>query len=151
MSKSFLKTAAFLIAAVLFFVLDRFLKFLALEGFFDPPIFLFGDIFKFNFASNYGIAFSLPLGGPILTIAISLTVLALLYFLIYLVKQSRKTEALILFALFLGAVSNLADRLSLGYVVDYLDLKYFTVFNLADAMIVVSFLGLAGLYFFRKS
>src|SRR6056297_37126 len=150
MSKSFLKTATFLIVAVLFFVLDRFLKFLALEGFFDTPVSLLGNILRLNFASNYGIAFSLPLGGPVLTIATSLAVLALLYFLIHLVKQKRRAESIMLFPLFLGAVSNLTDRISLGYVVDYLDLKYFTIFNLADAMIVFSFLCLVGLYFFRK-
>jgi hypothetical protein len=37
----------------------------------------------------------------------------------------------------IGAISNLYDRLSYSYVIDYLDLKYFTVFNVADAMIVL--------------
>ncbi len=35
-----------------------------------------------------------------------------------------------------GAMSNLLDRLKYGCVICYLDLKYFTVFNLADIMIV---------------
>jgi len=39
-------------------------------------------------------------------------------------------------AVILGAAGNLFDRLKYGYVVDYLDLKYFTAFNLADVMIV---------------
>ncbi len=34
-----------------------------------------------------------------------------------------------------GAISNIIDRLSYGYVIDYLSLRYFTVFNLADVMI----------------
>ena len=45
--------------------------------------------------------------------------------------------ALIIF----GAVSNLYDRLKYGFVIDYFDLKYFTIFNIADAMIFFGALG----------
>lgn len=37
-----------------------------------------------------------------------------------------------------GAIGNLIDRVRLGYVVDFIDFKFFpAVFNLADSMIVV--------------
>jgi signal peptidase II len=36
-----------------------------------------------------------------------------------------------------GALGNVADRLRFGYVVDYLDVHVWPVFNLADAAIVV--------------
>ena len=36
-----------------------------------------------------------------------------------------------------GSASNLADRLRLGYVTDFLDLDYWPAFNLADTFIVV--------------
>ena len=35
-----------------------------------------------------------------------------------------------------GALGNLLDRVRLGYVVDFLDLRFWPVFNLADAAIV---------------
>ena len=35
-----------------------------------------------------------------------------------------------------GALGNLLDRLRLGYVVDFLDLRFWPVFNLADSAIV---------------
>lgn len=34
-----------------------------------------------------------------------------------------------------GALGNLSDRLFRGYVIDYIDVKYFSVFNLADVTI----------------
>ena len=37
----------------------------------------------------------------------------------------------------LGAFSNLLDRLLFGYVIDYLNLHFWPVFNLADVMVVV--------------
>lgn len=36
-----------------------------------------------------------------------------------------------------GAASNLVDRLRFGFVMDYIDLKVFPVFNLADVAIVL--------------
>ena len=131
------KTAFLLILAVFFVILDRFLKVLALNGVFSPPIRLFGDFFQLNLAKNYGIAFSLPLGGWILNVLITITILFLVY---YWLKLNKKREYKILASLtfvIFGASSNLFDRIKLGYVVDYIDLKWFTVFNIADIMVVV--------------
>ncbi|HCP08517.1 MAG TPA: signal peptidase II [Candidatus Moranbacteria bacterium] len=36
-----------------------------------------------------------------------------------------------------GAISNIIDRLHLGCVIDFIDLKYWPVFNLADVFIVL--------------
>ena len=36
-----------------------------------------------------------------------------------------------------GSVSNLLDRVRLGYVTDFLDFRYWPAFNLADSCIVV--------------
>jgi len=36
-----------------------------------------------------------------------------------------------------GSLSNLLDRVRLGYVTDFLDLRYWPAFNLADSFIVV--------------
>ena len=36
-----------------------------------------------------------------------------------------------------GSVSNLVDRVRLGHVTDFLDLRYWPAFNLADSFIVI--------------
>jgi signal peptidase II len=36
-----------------------------------------------------------------------------------------------------GSVSNLIDRVRLGHVTDFLDLRYWPAFNLADSFIVI--------------
>ena len=36
-----------------------------------------------------------------------------------------------------GALGNLADRVRLGYVVDFIDLRWWPVFNVADSCIVI--------------
>lgn len=42
-----------------------------------------------------------------------------------------------------GAAGNLADRLRLGYVVDFIDLQVWPVFNIADASITIGVILLA--------
>lgn len=131
-----------IIAAVIFFIgLDRFLKVFALanqiKGFN-----LLGDIFKFSYKSNYYIAFSLPFSGRPLTILIVLIIAALILFGLHYAKKLQIGGAAALFLIILGASSNLYDRLKYGFVIDYFDLKYFTVFNLADIMITAGAMGL---------
>jgi len=47
----------------------------------------------------------------------------------------HNTSYLIL--IFSGALSNLIDRLHYGCIVDFIDLKFWPVFNLADAFITI--------------
>ena len=126
---------ALYLAVIFFAALDRLLKAYALADL-ERVWNLLGKILKFNFQANYNIAFSLPLAGFWLTAVIWLVVLPLIYCLVCAWKGGRPNAAICLFAVIMGAASNLFDRLKYGYVIDYLDLKYFTVFNLADAMIV---------------
>jgi signal peptidase II len=49
-----------------------------------------------------------------------------------------------------GALGNVADRLRFGYVVDYLDVHVWPVFNLADAAIVAGAGVLAAASFARR-
>jgi signal peptidase II len=43
-----------------------------------------------------------------------------------------------------GSVSNLADRIRLGHVTDFLDFRYWPAFNLADSFIVIGVAVLLG-------
>lgn len=129
------KIIAIYMAIIFFIGLDRFLKVLALvdQG---RQFNLIGEILKFNFRTNYYIAFSLPLAGRVLEFLLVLIILSLIWLGLFYWFKRQDDKLIPLFLIILGAGSNLFDRLKYGYVIDYLDLKYFTVFNLADAMIV---------------
>lgn len=122
------------ILAVFLLLTDRYLKSLAMANFSQN---IFGEWLQFNFAPNFGIAFSIPLGGMFLNVFIALIVIALAAWGIVLYGEAKISELMAVMAIILGAISNLADRLAYGYVIDYLDLRYFTVFNLADVLICV--------------
>ena len=130
------KTALFIILAVFLLLVDRFLKILAIGGIFDQPIWILKNWFSLHFSPNPFIAFSLPVSGVILEVVIGLIILSLLYCFVVLLKQRKLSVSVFLFFTIVGAMSNFFDRLRYGFVIDYFDLKYFTVFNLADLMIV---------------
>lgn len=138
-----LKNKMMAFSIILFVILDRFFKFLTVKHYFDEPRYVLGNIFSLNFIGNYNIAFSLPITGVFLNIIIMIIIWALIFSLLRLRRQGgREMEVIFLFAVILGAISNFIDRLEYGYVIDYFDLKYFTVFNLADAVIIGGMLGL---------
>lgn len=123
--------------AIVFFIsLDRFLKVFAFTnqaGEYN----LLGEILKFSYKNNYYIAFSLPLSGLLLMILIALIITVLIFWGLACVKNLQIGKAGALFLIIAGASGNLFDRLKYGFVIDYFDLKYFTVFNLADIMITI--------------
>jgi signal peptidase II len=130
------KNIAIASVIAIFFIADRYLKFLALNMADNAPFRLISNIFSFNFTANYYLAFSLPLSGPLINILIVLIIIGLTYYILRNRRDSAKRwEVIILTFIIFGAISNILDRLIYGYVIDYLELKYFTVFNLADVMI----------------
>lgn len=86
---------------------------------------------------NTGIAFGLFAGAT--TAVIVLTTLAIGALTLFFARSGRRHPLLpVAVGLVLGgSLSNLADRLRLGHVTDFLDLDYWPAFNLADTFIVV--------------
>jgi signal peptidase II len=68
-------------------------------------------------------------------------------------KVNGKLEVFSLSLLLSGGVGNLIDRISLGYVIDYIDVRIinFAIFNIADICICVgAFLLCVAVYFSDK-
>lgn len=135
----------------MFFIIDRWLKNKALNLGFIEQKSIISDILTFRLVFNQNIAFSLPLSGYWLNFVISLIILVLLLIIISAkIKKTLSKKSLFLLTLILfGAISNLLDRFLYGAVVDYFDLKYFTIFNLADVMISVGVI-IFSVYFLNK-
>jgi signal peptidase II len=127
------------IAAVIaiFFFLDRWLKNLALGLESGEKISIIKNVLNFHLVPNPYIAFSLPLSGQLLNIIISLLLLGITaYLLIYWRQEKTSPLAYSGWLMILGGgLSNLCDRWRFSYVIDYFDLYYFSIFNLADTLI----------------
>jgi lipoprotein signal peptidase len=70
---------------------------------------------------------------------IALTGVAVAWMLIFFARSGARHPVLpVALGLVIGgSLSNLLDRVRLGYVTDFLDLRYWPAFNLADSFIVI--------------
>jgi signal peptidase II len=100
--------------------------------------------FSIHHVHNSGIAFGLFASAT--SIVIVLTALAVLWMLVFFARSGGRHPVLpVALGLVLGgSVSNLVDRVRLGHVTDFLDLRYWPSFNLADVFIVVGVATLFG-------
>ena len=102
--------------------------------------------FLFPGITNTGAAFGILKGQNILLIIISLIVIISAVFYYKYHKDLRISLILILS----GTIGNLIDRLFFGYVRDFIDLKYWPVFNLADSYNTIGAILLIYLVYFKK-
>ncbi|MFH1387432.1 MAG: signal peptidase II [bacterium] len=97
---------------------------------------IINNILKLTYVRNTGAAFSLFVGYSSGLAAISLmVVIAIIYF--HYKKPNDRLLQLGLASLLGGSLGNLVDRLTRGFVVDYIDFGFWPVFNFADIMINV--------------
>jgi len=136
LNKNFKYIAIILLIAI-FFIADRYLKFLALALDKTKSQPLVGDFLSFTFVKNYYISFSIPLPPKLILLFSFLSLILLIFIIILSIKKNKRIgfEGIWFLLVFMGAISNLIDRLSFGYVIDYFKIAQFSVFNLADLMI----------------
>lgn len=93
--------------------------------------------FSIHHVQNSGIAFGLFASATVVVTA--LTALAVGWMLVFFARSGARHPVLpvALGLLIGGSTSNLIDRIRLGHVTDFLDLRYWPAFNLADSFIVV--------------
>jgi signal peptidase II len=93
--------------------------------------------FSIHHVQNSGIAFGLFAQAT--GVVIVLTLVAIGWMIIYFSRSGARHPLLpVAVGLLIGgSVSNLADRIRLGHVTDFLDLRYWPAFNLADSFIVI--------------
>lgn len=99
---------------------------------------IISDILHLTYVRNLGAAFSMFENIKVVTIIIPLFILliaitALFFFYKRISRFSRISISLII----AGGMSNLIDRIILGYVTDMIDFRIFPVFNIADISVCV--------------
>lgn len=136
--------------AVLLFI-DRLTKCLTLTYLTDTDIIVV-PFLHLRYVQNTGAAFGIMQGGNLVLVLVTLLIIG------YLIKCWKELCAygpLVKWGLVLilgGALGNLYDRIALGFVVDFIDLRVWPVFNAADSFITVGGVMLAlALLFPRKT
>lgn len=103
--------------------------------------------FDLRWAMNFGVSFSLLSADSAQSrwLLVGLTGLIAAGVLVWLLREKALPECLALGGVLGGALGNIHDRATLGFVVDYADLHFgtirpFQIFNLADAAISIGVL-----------
>ncbi|HVM67847.1 MAG TPA: signal peptidase II [Acidimicrobiales bacterium] len=118
-------------------VVDQLTKTWALHHLRDGPRHVVWTL-RFNLTFNTGIAFSQASGSTAVVTVIALVVVALL--LVIARRTGGALTGVVLGLVIGGAVGNLLDRLVRhhgGAVIDFIDLQWWPVFNVADAAITI--------------
>lgn len=135
--KQFVGLVFVCIVASLIFTADFFIKryFLFNHSFESIPV--IKNILYLTVVFNKGAAFGILRGQTPLLIYTG--IIFLLVFLFTVANEQRKNILFLLSCGLIigGALSNLADRVFLGFVVDYIDVRVWPVFNLSDSAISV--------------
>ena len=125
-------------------ILDQITKALVINfiDLYDSVVLL--PIVNLTFVVNYGFAFGLLNNPSLNQILVSLVILAIIiYFLYLLIKTQDKIFQLTLTLILAGALGNFIDRIFRGFVIDFIDIyigKYhWPAFNIADSCITVGF------------
>ncbi len=120
--------------AVIVIAVDQFTKYLVRTNM-QPGdrIPVIGNWMSIYYVQNTGTAFSMFSGNRFVTVF--LTSALIIFCIVFIVKEARAGHTLIpvLFTFVAaGGVSNMIDRLTLGYVTDMISCGSFAVFNVAD-------------------
>jgi signal peptidase II len=112
-------------------------------------------VFRLIWVENRGVSMGFLVAGSDAErwLLAGATALIALGVLVWLWRERSRVDALALGAILGGAIGNIADRVRLGYVADFLNLHFgawspFLVFNVADAAISIGvvLLGLRALF-----
>ncbi|MBI4452160.1 signal peptidase II [Candidatus Woesearchaeota archaeon] len=130
----------FVFLTALFVVfLDQSAKFLVRKNLqLNQSIPIIKNIFHLTYVTNTGSAFSLLQGFNLFFVLFSFAVIAAIFYYLKKIKENGKWIQFAVGLLLGGTIGNLIDRLSLGFVVDFIDFRIWPVFNIADSAVTIS-------------
>ncbi|MBT4277686.1 signal peptidase II [Candidatus Falkowbacteria bacterium] len=132
-----LKTTFIFIVGIVLVAIDQFSKNYISKNPDTFRDFSIENLLEITFTKNYGIAFNFRIPHILLFLLSTITILFLLYLLQKNYRKNNLGGVLIITVILAGAISNLIDRIYLGYVIDFINIPWFSIFNLADILIVL--------------
>ena len=129
-----MKKTIYPVIAALVVALDQLTKYLVRSNM-QPGrrIPVLGDWFSIYYVQNTGTAFSMFEGNRFVTVFLtSALIIACVVFIVREDACGHRLVPLLLTFVAAGGISNMIDRLALGYVTDMISCGSFAVFNVAD-------------------
>jgi signal peptidase II len=132
-------------------LLDQATKFLAVRFLqLNTPVILIKNFLNLTLVHNRGAAFGFFQNQLFFFVVISFLAIGLILFNLK-DKSNTFIYKLSLSLILGGCLGNLIDRLRFGFVVDFLDLRVWPVFNIADSVITIAAVLLTWEIIFKKN
>lgn len=133
---------SFLIGFVILVGLDQWTKGLVVQSLKGrDPFVIWKGVFEFYYSENRGAAFGMMQEKQLFFFLIAVVVLGAVAYLMAKIPAHRRYRplAVCLMLISAGAVGNMIDRVTQGYVVDFLyfSLINFPIFNVADCYVTI--------------
>lgn len=141
------QAASCLFVALIVFGIDQYIKWWVLKG--DTHYFWNGQLAIGPFY-NPGIAFSITLPEVVLTLAILVSLVFVVWLSFFELRENATLSASACGLVLGGSMGNIIDRFRHGAVVDYVHVLQTSVFNFADVAIAVGLLIIVILLFRKK-
>jgi len=130
-------TRNFIILAALV-IIDQLLKFWVSSA---KP-FIDAGIFSLHYVTNTGASFGMLQDNNTTLIFVSIMALGIIMMNVKHIQRKHEIPVILIIS---GLLGNLVDRVFRGFVIDFLDLHWWPVFNLADSCIVIGVIWLAAI------
>lgn len=144
--KEKVKQISIYLSIVILIIIDQVIKFIIENNKQVLPVNVIQNFLNLSYCQNTGIAFGLGSGNVLVFIICNIVVLGVILKFIISGKQTLEGRNKFILGLVLaGGTSNLIDRITRGYVVDYIDINNlisFPIFNLADILVCIGVIGI---------
>ena len=95
------------------------------------------DLFHITFVKNYGISFGLFNQSQLRWLWIIVAIGAILIIFYYYIRIESMLMLIAVSFILGGAIGNVIDRLLRGFVIDFVDFRFWPAFNIADSAITI--------------
>ena len=141
----------FYFLAFLVLCLDQLIKYFVHRGMLlGQTIPVIDGILRLTYVRNTGAAFSLFSGFSHYLIWIGIIIILFIVYYHYKIPERGYRLQIALAFILGGSLGNLMDRIFRSYVIDYIDLRIWPVFNFSDIMINLGIILVIYEIFFRK-
>ncbi len=142
-----MKRISFYLEIIILVMIDQITKLAVINCMSDKTVTIIKGILNISYCENKGIAFSIGNGHVPIFIIINMILISSLIFYYEKNRFELKGISKMFFTMVIaGGISNLIDRITRGFVVDFIDINElldFAIFNVADIYIVIGVIGIA--------
>lgn len=129
---------AYIVLGLILILIDQFSKYYISNHYVLYQSYdLIDKVLYLTYIKNKGAAFGILQNYQILFIITTIVILTFITYYYLITANNKIMLKIALILIIAGGVGNLIDRIRLNYVIDFIDVKIWPIFNFADSYVVI--------------